>query len=65
MSVDMCKHCEIPDDPRFYNPESEYYFTCSDCACSGCAHLHNCDAQCDLRKEVDSGAACIPDGDPG
>lgn len=56
---------KITGDPYYFTKFYNYHFTCSDCACSGCAHLHNCDAQCDLRKEVDSGAACIPDGDPG
>ena len=46
MGVDNCKHCEIPDNPMFCDIESEYYFTCSDRACSKCEHLHNCDGQC-------------------
>ena len=44
--VDNCKGCKIPDDPRFYDIESEDYFTCSDCPCYRCIYLHNCDAQC-------------------
>lgn len=40
MAIDNCKHCEVPDI------DSENYFTCSDCACSKCEYLHNCDGQC-------------------
>ncbi len=54
MNVDQCLHCEIPDNPRFYDPESEYYFTCSDCACSNCTNLHNCIGQCGEDKEGDN-----------
>ena len=46
MAVDNCKHCEILDNLMFYDIESESYFTCSDCACSKCEYLHNCDGQC-------------------
>lgn len=35
MGIDNCKHCNIPDHPIFSNPESEFYFSCSDCPCCG------------------------------
>lgn len=46
MCVDQCKHCDIPENPIFYDIESEYHFTCSDCACYGCADLHKCEGKC-------------------
>lgn len=48
MNVDQCKHCEVPDSPRFYDPESEYYFAVNNAAtvdavpvvrCRDCKHL--------------------------
>ena len=44
---DMCERCTIPEDPRYYDIESETYFTCADCACSTCPHLHCCSGQCE------------------
>lgn len=44
--VDNCKKCRVPEDPYFYDIESEGYFTCADCACHGCPYLHCCDGQC-------------------
>ena len=59
MSVDQCKHWDVPGNPRFYDVESEYYFTCSDCACYGCVYLHNCNGQCgqigDIEAKMDGG----------
>ena len=46
MMVDNCKKCKVPDDPRYYDPDSEEYFTCTDCACHGCEYLHSCEGQC-------------------
>ena len=46
MGYDNCKNCKVPDDPYYTDIESEGYFTCSDCACFGCKHLHNCEGQC-------------------
>lgn len=49
--IDNCKKCPVPDDPRYYDPESELYFTCADCACLGCEYLHRCDGQCADRGD--------------
>ena len=54
MAFDNCQHCGILDDPRSQDIESEDYFTCSDCACYGCEHLHSCEGQC--RKGGDPDA---------
>lgn len=42
--TDQCKNCDIPE--RDYDPSNPECFTCSDCACYMCEHLHNCDGQC-------------------
>lgn len=45
--IDMCKECKIPDRAGGIDPyESEYYFSCSDCVCHTCPHLHACNGQC-------------------
>lgn len=45
--TDMCKGCKTPVLAEKLDPyESEYYFSCSDCACYTCPHLHACDGQC-------------------
>ena len=44
--IDNCATCKIPEDPRYNDIESEYYFTCADCPCYRCFYLHNCDGQC-------------------
>ena len=54
MAFDNCQHCGIPDDPRFQDIESEYYFTCSDCACGRCEHLHSCEGQCGKDGDPDA-----------
>lgn len=46
MGVDLCKACDVPENPIFSDVESEYYFTCAMCACFDCKYLHNCDGQC-------------------
>jgi len=52
--VDNCKNCPVPDDPRFYDIESEDYFTCSMCACNLCQFLHECCGQCAENKEAEN-----------
>lgn len=54
MAFDNCQHCGIPDDPRSQDIESEDYFTCSDCACYGCEHLHSCEGQCGKGGDPDA-----------
>lgn len=51
MGVDLCKACDVPENPIFFDVESEYYFTCSMCACFGCKYLHGCDGQCAEEKD--------------
>lgn len=53
--ADMCEQCTIPEDPRYYDIESETYFTCADCACSTCPHLHCCSGQCTERGNAQNG----------
>lgn len=48
--VDLCEHCDIPENPRYYGIESESYFTCSDCACSTCLYVHCCNGQCGEKE---------------
>lgn len=49
---DMCKGCITPKMMEKLDPyESEYYFSCSDCACYGCEDLHNCTGKCYFEKE--------------
>lgn len=52
MGFDMCKGCDVPENPRFYDIESEYYYTCSNCPCFDCPHVHNCDGQCAEERMV-------------
>ncbi len=52
MKVDMCGHCDIPENPVYYDVESEWYFTCSDCACYDCPHKHDCEGQCGSEAPV-------------
>lgn len=52
MKVDMCEHCDIPENPVYYDVESEWYFTCSDCACYDCPHKHDCERQCGSEAPV-------------
>ena len=50
---DMCKGCLVPKTMEELDPyEGEYYFSCSDCACYGCADLHSCTGKCinELRE---------------
>jgi len=50
---DLCEGCKIPEIAAQKDPfESEDYFSCSDCACHGCEHLHNCMGQCEKSSEV-------------
>lgn len=37
---------------RRYDVESEWYFTCSDCACYDCPHKHDCEGQCGSEAPV-------------
>lgn len=49
--VDQCYNCEIPNK-FMYDPDSEFYFTCSDCPCYTCADIHTCEGKCyEMRKE--------------
>lgn len=50
--IDVCSCCNVPDDPIYYDIESEYYFTCSDCACYMCCHKHECSGQCASIENV-------------
>lgn len=47
--VDICAECEIKFNPRYFDCECEDYFTCADCACYRCEHLHHCYGQCAKR----------------
>nr|DAG43281.1 MAG TPA: hypothetical protein [Caudoviricetes sp.] len=47
LAIDMCKGCSIPKRAEMLDEfESEYYFSCTDCACFHCPHLHSCTGQC-------------------
>lgn len=46
VTEDRCLHCDVPDNPVYYDIESEHYFTCSDCPCCDCPDLHECCGQC-------------------
>ena len=47
--VDICAECEIKYNPRYFDCECEDEFTCADCACYRCEHLHHCYGQCAKR----------------
>ena len=48
----MCKGCIVLKRMKKLDPyDSEYYFSCSDCACYTCEDLHNCTAKCYFNKE--------------
>lgn len=49
--VDICATCSIKGNPRFLDCECEDFFTCADCACYRCEHLHHCYGQCAKRGE--------------
>lgn len=44
-----CAKCEIKFNPRYFDYECEDDFTCADCACYRCEHLHHCYGQCAKR----------------
>lgn len=51
-SCDMCKGCFVPKTMEILDPyDSEYYFSCYDCACYGCADLHSCTGQCAVHLQ--------------
>lgn len=54
MGVDNCKHCDVPENPIFYDIESDFYYTCSDCPCYTCIFLHDCDGQCAEMYETEN-----------
>lgn len=50
--IDNCKRCPVPDNTRFYDIESEEYFTCSMCSCYLCPFLHHCNGQCAKNEDL-------------
>ena len=44
--MDRCLGCPVINNPMYQDPESEYYFTCADCACLGCEYIKCCEGQC-------------------
>lgn len=53
MGQDNCYKCEVLENPRFWDPESDDYFDCALCACYRCPHLHDCEGQCAQGGESD------------
>lgn len=41
--VDQCAQCDFRKDGTAYD------FSCSDCACNRCLHIHSCNGQCGDR----------------
>lgn len=41
--VDQCTQCDFRKDGTAYD------FSCSDCACNRCLHIHSCNGQCGDR----------------
>ena len=44
--IDQCEHCDIP------RTDTGYDFSCEDCACHRCQHIHACKGQCGDRKKL-------------
>lgn len=44
--MDRCLGCPVINKLMYQDPESEYYFTCADCACLGCEYIKCCEGQC-------------------
>lgn len=50
--IDNCKGCDVPERAERTNPfDYDDYFSCSDCACHRCEHLHSCKGQCAQDRE--------------
>lgn len=56
---DCCANCDVKRLQEHCDPDSELYFayyseldfTCYDCPCNGCEHIHTCDGQCYSEME--------------
>lgn len=50
-SIDLCEKCTVPE--KDYEPGDPSCFTCCDCACFSCEHLHACLGQCQQEENCD------------